>query len=219
MLLRAAAPAAPSLVLALALSLSMTGLAAQTLTGLQADRATAKTGEPVTVTAAFSHGESINCGMHIKWGDNTPGNDYKIIDAGSIPLKATHAYAQPGDYTITAEPKKVTTHLGCVGKKRTAVVKVVAAAPAAAPAPAPAPAAPKAAAAPAASAATAAPAVAKGPQCPEGWTLNAKSVNKKTNAFTCTAKANTPVAGNKINCPGDLTYFENSKKGQLGCRP
>ncbi|MES2974500.1 MAG: hypothetical protein V4757_12880 [Pseudomonadota bacterium] len=188
----------------------MTGLAAQTLTGLQVDRTTAKTGEPVTVTAAFSHGESINCGMHIKWGDNTPGNDYKIIDAGSIPLKATHAYAQPGDYTITAEPKKVTTHLGCVGKKRTAVVKVVAAAPAAVPAPAPA--APKAAA-------PAAPAPAKGPQCPEGWTLNAKSVNKKTNAFTCTAKANTPVAGNKINCPGDLTYFENSKKGQLGCRP
>ena len=216
MLLRTAAPAA----LSLALSLSMTGLWAQTLTGLQADRTTAKPGEPITVTATFNHGDSINCGMHIKWGDNTPGNDYKIIDASNIPLKATHAYAQPGDYTITAEPKKVTTHLGCVGKKRTTVVKVVAAAPAPAPAPAaapaPVPAAPKVAAP-----AAAAPAVAaapKGPQCPEGWTLNAKSVNKKTSAYTCTAKANTPVTGSKISCPGDLTYFENSKKGQLGCR-
>jgi hypothetical protein len=43
-------------------------------------------------------------------------------------------------------------------------------------------------------------------------------VNKKTQAFTCTAKAGTKIPEPKLACPGDLTYFDNSKKGQLGCR-
>jgi hypothetical protein len=194
--------------------LAASALHAQTLTGLQLDRATVKVGEPVHATASLTHGDAINCGLRISWGDGK-GDDHKITEAGHIPLKSSHAYAQPGDYTVVVEPKKVTSHLGCIGKKQTAVVKVAAAAPPppppAAPAPAPAP-----AAVPPASAKAAPPA---GLQCPSGWTLNAKSVNKKSGAFTCTAKGGTPVAGDKVSCPGELTYFENVKKGQLGCRP
>lgn len=33
------------------------------------------------------------------------------------------------------------------------------------------------------------------------------------------AKAGTAVPEKKVSCPGDLTYFENGKKGQLGCKP
>jgi hypothetical protein len=200
----------PSLVLA-AIALSVSALSAstvaqaQTFTGVQVDRPTAKPGEPVSVTASFNEVDSPNCGMHISWGDGA-GDDFKIIEATNMPLKASHTYAQPGDYTITAEPKKVTTRLGCIGNKRTAMVKVVA------PPVAARPAAPMAAPG-------AAPAAIKVELCPQGWSLNAKSMNKKTGAYSCTAKANTPVTGAKTNCPGDLTYFENTKKGQLGCRP
>jgi hypothetical protein len=70
------------------------------------------------------------------------------------------------------------------------------------------------AAKPAASAATATASSA----CPTGWTLNAKSVNKKTKAFTCTAKAGTAAPEKKLSCEGDTGYFENTKKGMIGCR-
>ena len=62
------------------------------------------------------------------------------------------------------------------------------------------------------------PAKSAGP-CPEGWTLAPKSQNKKTGAFTCNAKPGTALPAVKTTCPGDLTYFENAKKGHLGCKP
>ena len=62
-------------------------------------------------------------------------------------------------------------------------------------------------------------AVASGPKCPEGWKLAARSVNKKSGAFACSAKAGTAAPAQRLECPGSLTYFENTKKGQLGCRP
>ena len=56
------------------------------------------------------------------------------------------------------------------------------------------------------------------PQCPPGWALDAKSMVKKSGAFTCRAKAGTAAPEGKLACPGELGYFENRKKGQLGCR-
>jgi hypothetical protein len=56
------------------------------------------------------------------------------------------------------------------------------------------------------------------PACPEGWRLDPKSVNRKTGAYTCTAKAGTKPPAAKLECPGDTGYFENAKRGQLGCR-
>jgi hypothetical protein len=96
-----------------------------------------------------------------------------------------------------------TTHLKCMGKNIVQMVTVAAPKPVA----------------PVAAAPAAAPAKTTGPVCPEGWKLTAKSVNKKTGAYNCTAKAGTALPAAKPACPGDLTYFENSKKGQLGCRP
>ena len=49
--------------------------------------------------------------------------------------------------------------------------------------------------------------------------LDKKSVNKKTGAYTCTAKAGTAAPASHAACPGSLSYFENSKKGHLGCKP
>lgn len=62
-------------------------------------------------------------------------------------------------------------------------------------------------------------ATAKGPGCPAGWKLDAKSVNKKTGAYTCAGKAGTAAPAAKPDCPAPLSYFENTTRGQFGCRP
>lgn len=208
-------------------------LCAQTLTGITLDKPQAQTGQSVQAKVAFDAGDNANCGMRVEWGDGS-GDDIKINDLKKLPHVATHTYAKPGDYTVSAFPKKVTSLLGCIGKTKTVALKIVAppaptpapvaAAPVAAPvavaAPAPVASAAVASAAvaakPAASAATAAAAASSA--CPAGWTLNAKSVNKKTKAFTCTAKAGTAAPDKKLNCEGDTGYFENTKKGIIGCR-
>jgi hypothetical protein len=100
--------------------------------------------------------------------------------------------------------------LKCLGKRQKVTYTVAAA-------PAPVAAAPAAAPAAPAPAAKAMPAKPISP-CPEGWTLTKAGVNKKTQAFSCTAKPGTKIPEPKMACPGDLTYSENSKKGQLACR-
>ena len=107
-------------------------------------------------------------------------------------LAVQHSYAKAGTYTVKVEPKTKLPALKCLGKNQEAVVKVVAPTPAGA---------------------------AAAPSCPEGWKLDKKSVNKKTGAYTCTAKAGTAAPASHAACPGSLSYFENSKKGQLGCKP
>ncbi len=196
-------------------------LCAQTLSGITLDKPQAQTGQSVQAKVAFDFDETANCGMRVDWGDGS-GDDVKINDVKKLPHIATHTYAKAGDYTVSATPKKVTSLLGCVGKAKTVALKIVAppapmvaavvAAPVAVAAPAPAASA-VVAAKPAASAAVTTSSV-----CPTGWTLNAKSVNKKTKAFTCTAKAGTPAPEKKLSCEGDTGYFENAKKGMIGCR-
>ena len=191
-----------SFALPLILCLGATGVTAQTLTDLKIEPSQVLTGQTVTATIGLSDG-GPNCGLRFYWGDGATV-DVKVNDKTTFPLRLTHVYDKPGDFRAMAEGKKVTTHLKCIGPNLTRTVAV------SAPAPMPAP---------VASAAVAVtPAKSAGP-CPEGWALAPKSVNKKTGAFTCTAKAGTALPAAKPACPGDLTYFENGKKGQLGCRP
>jgi|APDOM4702015118_1054815.scaffolds.fasta_scaffold22795_2 hypothetical protein len=172
---------------------------AQTLSGVKVEPATAKPGEAVRITATFDDAEKPNCNVRVHFGDGAT-KDFKINQAKDIPLVTEYTYAKAGSYTVKVEPKTALPTLKCVGKNQSLVVKV------AAPVPAAAPAAAKAGA-------------AAGPACPEGWKLSAKSVNKKTGAFTCTAKAGTAAPASKLACPAPLGYFENTSKGQLGCRP
>jgi PKD domain len=174
--------------------------AAQTLSGIKVEPATAKVGEPVKVTATFENADNPNCNVRVNFGDG-PTQNFKINQAKDVPLVATHTYAKPGAYKVAIEPRTVMPMLKCVGKDQSAMVTVVAPAPVVAAAPAGKPAA-------------AAPA-----KCPAGWKLSAKSVNKKTGAFTCTAKAGTALPSAKLECAAPLGYFENKAKGQLGCRP
>lgn len=169
----------------------------QTLTGVKVAPQPAAPGAPVTITADFDvSGGALNCNVRIDFGDGTPKRDFKINQTKDVPLVVSHTYAKAGTYRVMVEPKTNLPMLKCTGDNQYAQVTVAA----------PAKAAP-AAAAPA------------GPKCPDGWKLDAKSVNRKTGAFTCTAKAGSAAPAARPECPGELGYYENLKRGQLGCRP
>ena len=171
---------------------------AQTLTGVKVEPAQITAGETVKVTVNFDvEGGAINCGLRIHFGD---GNtvDYKINQKKDVPLVVPRTYGTAGDYRIMAEPKTVMPILKCLGKNQAATLKVFAAA------------------APAEKGGRPARPARASPQCPEGWTLDRKSV-KKSGAYTCRAASGTPAV--KLACPADLGYFENVKKGLIGCRP
>ena len=174
-------------------------LGAQTLLDARVEPASVQPNQPVKLTANFGNADNPNCGVRVHWGDGQ-SNDFKINQSKDVPLVTQHAYAKPGSYTVMVEPKTQGIALKCVGANQRATVAVVAPPP------------PAAASSPAAT-------TAKAPTCPAGWKLDAKSVNKKTGAYTCSAKAGTAAPNPAPQCPGALTYFHNAKRGQLGCRP
>jgi hypothetical protein len=186
------------LVLAVAAMLPV-AVQAQTLTGIKVEPAQITPGETVKVTVSFDvEGGVINCGLRIHFGD---GNtvDYKINQKKDVPLVTPRTYAKAGDYRIMAEPKTVMPLMKCLGNNQTATLKVSAAG-----------------AAPVDKGGKPGKAAKASPQCPEGWTLDKKSV-KKSGAYNCRAASGTPAV--KLACPADLDYFENTKKGLIGCRP
>lgn len=185
------------LLLALALPLVAQSLHAQTLSGIKVEPATAKPGESVTITVAFDKSEAINCGVRVHFGDGQ-NEKVRINKAEMVPLVIQRSYAKPGQYKLEAEPTGVGHVLKCAGQRMSTMLTVAA------------PAAPTGKAAPASL-------TAAGSVCPSGWKPLGKA-HAKTKAFTCTAKAGTAIPEPRLVCPGELTYFENSKKGQLGCR-
>jgi hypothetical protein len=193
-------------LIAVSVAMLATSTFAQTVSGVKVEPAQIKAGESVKVTVSFDNADTPNCGMKIKLGDGREER-VKINQAKDVPFVLAHTYAKAGNYTVYAEPSGTGSTLKCSGKTVNAAVAVAAL-------PAPVAAAP---ASQAASAAKATPAKPVTP-CPDGWALAKPGVNKKTQAFTCTAKAGTKIPEPKLACPGDLTYFDNSKKGQLGCR-
>jgi hypothetical protein len=188
-------------IIAAITAVCVTAVSAQTLTGIKVEPAQIKAGETVKLTADLeAKGNQINCGLLFVWGDGTTSSE-KITSERDIPRVATHTYAKAGNYTVSVEPTKAGSSLKCLGKDLKATVAVAALPVVAAPAPV-----------------AAASAAKPADICPADWKLAKPGVNKKTKAFTCTAKPNTKLPEAKVSCPGDLSYFENAKKGQLGCR-
>jgi hypothetical protein len=177
---------------------------AQTLKSVKVEPAATAPGQAVTVTAQLELTENPNCGLHVHFGDGV-SSTFKINQAKDATIVVKHSYAKAGSYTVMVEPKRVGSVLKCTGDNQKAMVSVAAAQ-------VPAGATAAVVAAPAAAAAVAS-------SCPDGWKLAAKSVNKKTGAFECTAKGGTAAPAKRLECPGSLTYFENTKTGRLGCRP
>jgi hypothetical protein len=187
------------LLAAVALVALSAAAAAQTLRDAKVEPSSAQPGQAVKLTANFDSAENPNCGIRVHWGDGQT-QDFKINQAKDVPLVAPHTYAKAGSYTVMVEPKSQGITIKCVGQNQRAAVNVVAPAPVAASGPA-------------------AAARKGGPSCPGGWKLDARSVNRKSGAYTCTAKAGSAAPSPAPECPGALTYFHNAKRGQLGCRP
>lgn len=166
---------------------------AQTIDSLKVEPTRAGVGQAVKLTTQFIVKDSINCKVRVHFGD---GNftDFQVNQAKDVPLVLEHSYTKAGKYSVRVEGRGLGR---CMGDGINADVEVASKATVAAPA-------------------NVAPVTAVA--CPTGWKLTKAGVSKKTGAFTCAAKANTPVAEPRITCPGDLTYFENIKKGQLGCK-
>lgn len=184
-----------------ALLLAACGTAsAQLISGIQVAPAAARTGEAVTVTVRFDVMSGTNCGVRLHWGDGTT-TDHKINQAKDVPLVVQHSWPRAGSYAVKAEGKTLGFMPKCGGANREALVAVSA------------PAVP----AKAATAAVGNAPTGAGP-CPAGWKLG-KGGMSKNGAFTCTARAGTAVPAERPSCKGDLTYFENARRGQLGCRP
>lgn len=186
-----------SLMTGIALACALaSGAQAQVIGGLAVAPQTVKAGEPVAVTATVDVVNANYCGFIVFFGDGTSVEG--VSDANQPgPLIVSHTYAKAGQYTLSMGGRHVQSHPNCGGADKFATVTVQDAG--------------KSAAGGKSAAAAAA--------CPAGWKVVAKSTNAKTGAFACSAKAGTAVPEPKPACPGDLTYYENVKKGQLGCRP
>ena len=173
---------------------------AQLISGIQAQPAAARAGEAVTVTVQLDVLSGTNCGVRMHWGDGST-TDHKINQTKDVPLVVQHSWPRAGSYTVKAEGKTLGLMPRCGGANREALVAISA------------PAAPLKAAA----AAVRNDPAGAGP-CPAGWKLGKAGVSKN-GAFTCTARAGTALPAERPSCKGELTYFENARRGQLGCRP
>ena len=181
-----------------AASLLLAGAAhAQVLGTITASSTNVKVGEPVTITANIDVINANYCGFVVGFGDGTFKDAVSDVNT-PVPLVITRTYDKPGSYHVTLGGKNVQNHPNCGGQERAVDITVTGVAKAAAPV---APAAMKAA-----------------EVCEKPWKLSGK-LNPKTGAFTCAAKAGTAFPVAKPVCSGDLSYFENSKKGQYGCKP
>jgi len=152
-------------------------------------------GEPVTITANIDVINANYCGFVVGFGDGSFKDAVSDVST-PVPLVVTRTYDKPGSYHVTLGGKNVQNHPNCGGPERAVDITVTGAAKAAAPA---APAKP-------------------GDVCEKPWKLSGK-FNAKTGAFTCAAKPGTALPAAKPACSGDLSYFENTKKGQFGCKP
>lgn len=177
------------------LSLGVLGIAqGQVLGKITASPTTVKVGEPVTITANIDVVNSNYCGFTVGFGDGS-GKDGVSDVSTPVPMVLTKTYDKPGTYHVTLGGRNVQNHPNCGGQERAVDITVTGTAVTA-----------KAGGKPAAAA------------CVEGWKISGKP-NAKTGAFTCAAKPGTALPAAKPACSGDLSYFENTKKGQYGCKP
>lgn len=166
----------------------------QVLGTISASPMTAQVGEPVTVTANIDVVNSNYCGFVVGFGDGTFQDAVSDV-SNATPLVLPHSYAKAGTYHVTLGGKNVQNHPNCAGPERAVDISV------------------------AGPVVPAKPVVMKpGNVCAKGWKLSGR-LNAKTGTFTCTSKAGVALPAEKPVCKGDLSYFENVKKRQYGCKP
>lgn len=177
-------------LLAVLLSLAFSTAHADGISSVTIDPATAKAGQEVKITVTAEGDGTQFCGLRIEFGDGE-NSDIKIASSEKqFPVTVSKTYAKPGNYTVKARGKTVTTHARCPGSAE-ATITVAAAA---------------------AAAASAAP--TSGPTCPEGYALQGKP--GKAGDFTCKAGKGAKKPEKVMDCGDRLEYFQT--KTALGCR-
>ena len=173
---------------------------AGTISGVKAEPASAIVGAQVKVTVTGD--DAGLCGLRVEYGNGD--FDLTKMNAGrdNFPRSFNKTYNKAGTYTIIAKGGRDGSALGCPGEAKTTVTIAEAPKPAAAAAPA----------------AGAKPATAAAPACPEGYNLNAKTVDKKSGAFTCAATKDAKKPEKAMECPAGTDYFATPKGSSLGCK-
>jgi hypothetical protein len=165
---------------------------AQVLGTISASSTQIKVGEPVTITANIDIVSGNYCGFVVGFGDGTFKDAVSDVN-NPVPLVITRTFDKPGSYHVTLGGKNVQNRPNCGGPERAVDITVT-------------------------GAAMAATSAKPAELCEKPWKISGKP-NAKTGAFTCTAKPGTTLPATKPVCKGDLSYFENTKKGQFGCKP
>jgi hypothetical protein len=191
---------------------------AQQVTGIKATPTQLKPGEAAQIVVDFDvKDDRVNCGMRIYFGDGQQ-QDIKINQAEDVPIRVQHNYAKAGSYQVKAAPQNIGPIFKCLGKEVSTNVAVLA------PAAAPVVTAPAPVQTPAVTQTTSvAPPTGKAmasdkPSCPAGFKLDAKSWNKKSGSYSCTAPKGAAMPAEKISCPNELAYFESKKSMKVGCK-
>lgn len=149
----------------------------------------------VKFTVSGVSDDADNCGIWVDYGDGDNPDTRVISKAeGLLPRVFEHTFTKPGGFSVQAKGQRVKTIFGCRGDASTMVTIL-----------APGGAKPSQAAAKAVSAPVA-------PACPDGWQVQARSVDKKTGAFTCAPT----MPAKKIDCGPGLAYYESGSV--IGCR-
>ena len=146
-----------SLILATVVASSPLLASAQELKTLKVEPSGAAVGQDVTMTATFDISKAMNCNVRVEFGDGAQQN-FVVNQEKDATLTLKHRYAKAGRYTVSVLPRTAMPSLKCTGDDRKVEVNVTAAASVAAT---------KVSAMPT-------------PQCPSGWALDGKSVNRKT---------------------------------------
>ena len=189
--------------------ISSTAFAANKIEGVTIAPTSIKAGSSVTITVAGDETQGNNCGFRINYGDGD-GLDVKVVNRDQFPRTFTKTYAQPGNYTISAEGKKVTSHFACNGGAKATLV-VEAAAPGTAPAAAPA----------VLSAPAPVPVPAKSGarvtgSCPTGYQASYVAAD---GSYGCKPPAGTAVKSVNLVCPVGFSGSILTSDGSVLCKP
>lgn len=158
---------------------------------VQLDPNPARAGQEVKITISAEGEAPTFCGMVVHFDDGSESRQVKIDGKeNKFPVTISKTYAKAGTYNVTADGRKITSHLPCTGKTTTKLV--VEAAPAAAK-----------------------PAAATS-VCPDGYKLSGKM--GKAGDFSCKGGKGAVAPTTVLVCADGLEYFANDKSKQLGCR-
>ncbi len=137
--------------------------------------------------------DADNCGYWVDYGDgDSPDTRVLSKSEGLLPRVMEHTFTKPGGFSVQVKGQRVKALFGCRGDASTMVTIL---APGGKP-----------------SAVAVKSAAPLSSYCPDGWQVQARSVDRKTGAFSCTPVLPTK----KIECGPGLAYYESG--GSLGCR-